>query len=282
MLPTGHLGSEPASVSQIKANYLLQTADKAYTRRDFYKALILYGELFELQADDNTASRLLLTSLRTNDLSKAADLLSKRPPTQSSNYTYSFLTLYARTVLGLAEYDPKADRHFHYVWGAGLIDAGRFDDAVSYYQKLARIDDEVGADARRLSQRLGEHPKISHKHPWLAVSLSAVLPGLGQAYTEHYADAGMTLFWNVTFLGGSAYLYNLENQAGRPHHGSVIAGVFGLIFYATNLAGAYSSAHRRNIFMQRQFAREIRTDFFSIDQIERSSRIEFTRPFQFE
>ena len=121
-----------------------------------------------------------------------------------------------------------------------------------------------------------EYENLDRKSPWLAGGLAALLPGAGHIYTEHYTDATLSFFWNGVFLGGGAYLYNLENNANVSHAGSIIFGLAGLIFYAANITGAIGSAHRFNYFQERKLQQKIRERYFNLDFIEKQSGLTFT------
>lgn len=293
------LVAAPESTILISNDYFKKTGDAYYTRRDYESAHLHYLHLYRMIPDEQSASRLFLSSLRREDERMLESLLYR--PLPDAGFTYSYLSAYAAFRLqrynlawsiiksfearngtdtgsnrsGEAEY-----RRMRFLRGAVILDLRRFDDAVLYYSELGRIDDATGKRSLMLAEDLRQHQLVSRKSPWLAASLSAVLPGAGQAYTEHYSDATMAFFWNLTFVGGTAYLYDLERSADRPHTGSIVTGIIGLIFYASNITGAYSSAHRRNVFMERRFAEHLRRSYFSTDLIERESGIEFTRPLE--
>lgn len=291
--------ASPESTIHISKDYFKKAGDAYYTRRDYKSAHLHYLHLYRMIPDEQSASRLLLSSLRCEDKRILESLLNH--PRPDAGFTYSYLSVYA--AFRLQRYDlarPIIEsfearngtetasnrsgqdeyRRMLFLRGAEILDLRRFDDALLYYSELGRSDDATGKRSLMLANDLRQHQQISRKSPWLAASLSAVFPGAGQAYTEHYSDATMAFFWNLTFVGGAAYLYDLEQSADRPHTGSIVTGIIGLIFYATNITGAYSSAHRRNVFMERRFAEQLRRRYFSTDLIERESGIEFTRPLE--
>lgn len=275
---------------------LQKTGDAHYTRRDYQTAHLFYRYLYSSWPDDDTGSRLLLSSLRLNDDETLLKMLYR--PLPNGGFTYSYLAIFAAyrlqrydlasLPLKRLEYRPPEDltetqrNRLQFLRGAEIIDRRRFQEAILFYSELGKNDDATGIRSRRLVEDLKQHTRIARKVPWLAAGMSALLPGAGQAYTEHYSDATLAFFWNLTFLGGSTYLYSLERAADRPHTGSIVAGLVGLAFYASNVLGAYSSAHRRNVYVERRFAEHLRRSYFSTDYIERSSEIEFHRPLEQE
>jgi len=295
---TASLVAAPGSTEIGSNDYFKKTGDAYYTRRDYESAHLHYLHLYRLMPEERAASRLFLSSLRREDERMLESLLYR--PLSGASFTYSYLFVYAafrlqrydlaRPVMESFDSQSTADKPSHhseyenrrmqFLRGAEILDLRRFDEAVLYYSELGRIDDATGKRSLMLAEDLRQHQLVSRKSPYIAATLSAVLPGAGQAYTEHYSDATMAFFWNLTFVGGTAYLFDIERSADRPHTGSIITGIIGLVFYASNIMGAYSSAHRRNVFMERRFAEQLRRSYFSVDLIERESGIEFTRPLE--
>lgn len=82
-----------------------------------------------------------------------------------------------------------------------------------------------------------------HKSPWVAGSLSAVVPGLGKVYTGNYVDALMSFI----FVGGNAYqAYRGFEKNGKK---SAFGWIFGSIatgFYIGNIFGSAKAAIRFN------------------------------------
>ena len=292
------LQATPGNPAFISNEHFKKSGDAYYTRRDYQTAHLHYLHLYRLMPDEESASRLLLSSMRLEDERMLESLLYR--PLPDADFTYSYLFVFAafrlqrydlaRPIIESFDSRSKVEmnsdrrdtqyRHMQFLRGAEILDLRRFDEAVLHYSELGRTDDSTGKRSLMLVEELRQHQLISRKSPWLAAGLSAVLPGAGQAYTEHYSDATMAFFWNLTFVGGTAYLYDLERSADRPHTGSIVTGIIGLIFYASNISGAYSSAHRRNVFMERRFAEQLRRSYFPVDLIERESGIEFTRPLE--
>ncbi len=71
---------------------------------------------------------------------------------------------------------------------------------------------------------------------WLTLSLSAIVPGLGQVYLERYIDGIITLAAIAGTFYGSYYFY----QRGEMPASYTFA-FFTALFYAGNLYGAYNS-----------------------------------------
>ena len=112
------------------------------------------------------------------------------------------------------------------------------------------------------------------KKPWLAGTLSALIPGSGQFYTEHYTDGFLAFFFNLAFLGSAFLLYDMENETQRSHYASGTMALIGLNFYLANVLGGINSARRYNHFQERKFHQELRNSFFNIDRVEKISGIQ--------
>ena len=104
------------------------------------------------------------------------------------------------------------------------------------------------------------------------------MPGSGQAYSGHYADALIAFFVNAVFIAATFTLYDLELSAKRPHYASITMGVLGLGFLCSKtLAVGIQSANRYNNFKERQFHQQIRNDFFNTEYVEKVSETCFQK-----
>ncbi len=115
-----------------------------------------------------------------------------------------------------------------------------------------------------LENELQKYEALSQKNPIMAGGFS-IVPGLGQLYCERYQDSVTAFLLNVA-LGIAAYeAFDHENYA----LGGLISTV-GFGFYAGNIYGAVSSAHKYN--------RDQRMNF--IELLKQKTRIQI--PFKYE
>jgi len=140
--------------------------------------------------------------------------------------------------------------------------AEAFPDSEYAPLALAALDrEDIGAAKKGLEQfclRYPAHPqmekvrealllfdhyeKLPRKSPFLAAVMSALLPGSGYFYAEHYSD-GLTAFLiNALFIAGSLTAVHQENYAGAG-----IAGGIGLPFYVGNIYGSANAAQKWNL-----------------------------------
>lgn len=119
------------------------------------------------------------------------------------------------------------------------VDQGRWREADQAFGRISpdNLDRFRVADLR---QALADSEAIPVKHPTAAGWLS-IVPGGGQLYTHRYEDAATAFLINAGLIWASWEAFDNEQYA----LGSVI-GVVGFGFYAGNIYGAVSSAHKYN------------------------------------
>lgn len=79
------------------------------------------------------------------------------------------------------------------------------------------------------------------KRPWLAGTLSAVVPGAGQAYAGSWQGAAVAFVLNAALIGAS-----VELAVHDLYLGSAAAAVAASFFYVGNIVNAVDLARRRN------------------------------------
>jgi len=135
--------------------------------------------------------------------------------------------------------------------------------ATSYFKKVsAEGYDEL--KIAELENELQKYEALSQKKPVIAGSLS-IVPGLGQLYCERYQDSVTAFLLNAAFGIAAFEAFDHENYA----LGGLISTV-GFGFYAGNIYGAVSSAHKYN--------RNQRANF--IELLKQKTRIQI--PFKYE
>lgn len=282
----------------LSPDLLLREGDASYQRQEYRTALLYYRQAFKERPGGDSASRLLLGHLKVDARMEESGLIrSALALDQEGPFSYHYISLFASYRLGQpdladlheahlaqkarASLTPVEQRWFLLLQGSRLIQEERWDEAVRHFSDLANSPGEPGEVARKITGALQQRDQLPRKSPWTAAALSAALPGAGQFYSRHYSDGVMAFFWNTTFLGGGAYAYNLESASHRPHSVSILALLVGLLFYSSNIAGAYASANRFNVYQERRFYQDVRDTYFNVDFIERTSGLEFSRPLQF-
>jgi TM2 domain-containing membrane protein YozV len=127
-------------------------------------------------------------------------------------------------------------------------------------------DSELAQSARILSEKVKGGDDIPTKSSLFAGVLS-LIPGLGQAYTEHWWEAFTTAVINVV-LGYTVYsLWDTEirfkEEKDRNLTAVYLIGGVETIFYLANIYGAVISADRFNRMSKRKFLEQLRSELLS-------------------
>jgi TolA-binding protein len=104
-----------------------------------------------------------------------------------------------------------------------------------------------------LSSELNRQPLFSVKNPKIAGWLS-ILPGTGFAYCGRYRDAAIALLLNAGFIWGGIEAFDDGNEP----LGALILFI-GSGFYAGNIYGAVSAAHKYNHDSHKRFLNDLRS-----------------------
>ena len=149
-----------------------------------------------------------------------------------------------------------------------------------HYSKLQKDtkNERVRKKTGRLLTDLKEYESIPKKNLWIAGLLSAILPGTGQVYAEHYTDGIIAFLINTVLIGSAAGFIVLESSGGKPPVGSSILSIIGFTFYVANITGAVQAARRRNYYQERNFHQKLRNQHFNIDYVERVTGLSFGSP----
>ncbi len=158
-----------------------------------------------------------------------------------------------RNIITLVDTDSVKDRAYHRL-GWIYIDLTDWKGARQAIENLSasgraryRID--------ALDAALEQSTSIPQKSPALAGTLS-IIPGAGQLYCNRYEDALIALLVNVG-LFWSAYDAFDQEQYGL---GSLLTFV-GIGFYAGNIYGAVSDAHKYNQARQQQYTDRLKQEY---------------------
>ena len=84
-------------------------------------------------------------------------------------------------------------------------------------------------------------PELPEKSPWLAGTLSAILPGSGSFYVGRYAEGSLAFFVNAVLIYGAVNAFE-EDKEGL----GVVLGALGLAFYGGSIYAAANGAHKFN------------------------------------
>jgi TolA-binding protein/TM2 domain-containing membrane protein YozV len=147
----------------------------------------------------------------------------------------------------------------HYRLGWVHIKMAEWNKARSYFAKISASNKEKYR-LKALSAELDREKLIPQKNPGLAGALS-VIPGAGQLYVGRYQDALIAFLINAGLILAAYESFDNELYA----LGGLIT-VLELGFYAGNIYGAVTSAHKYNRKATHQF----------IEHLKENSKIKFS------
>lgn len=144
-----------------------------------------------------------------------------------------------------------------------LIDYKRlYVDVVlrSPYATKARVNMFTLPDIKTHAQGLIERNKafedLDLQRPWLAATLSGLLPGAGQLYNGRPIDAGVALGMNALFAGATYYAFAEADSVPL----GIVSGIVLAGFYAGNIINAYTDANRQNAKTYLAFFEQLKVD----------------------
>ena len=135
--------------------------------------------------------------------------------------------------------DAAVSDRIHFELGWLYIDQGRWDRADQAFGRISS-DGQATYQVPDLRRFLSGSATISSKNPTAAGMLS-IVPGGGQLYNGRYRDAVSAFLLNAGLIWAAWEAFDNELYA----LGSVI-GFVGFGFYAGNIYGAVSGAHKYN------------------------------------
>jgi outer membrane protein assembly factor BamD (BamD/ComL family) len=118
---------------------------------------------------------------------------------------------------------------------------------IKYYPGY--VKSKPAQDALGLLDQFQNRPQ---KSPVLAGVLSAVIPGAGYVYAEHYADGFTAFLVNALFIAGTITAIHQENYGL-----AAIVGGVGLPFYFGNIYGAANAAKKWNLAVRKELRNQI-------------------------
>jgi len=99
---------------------------------------------------------------------------------------------------------------------------------------------------------LPQDAELPKKSLFLAGILSAIVPGSGYMYAEHYGDGVTALLLNGLFIAGTVVAIQQENYAVAG-----VVRVIGLPFYIGNIYGAANAANKWNLGIHKELREKL-------------------------
>lgn len=237
----------------------LSFADQLAAEGDHYRAITEYKRFLHDHPTDPRASRArlaialsLLAGERWGQADKALETVWTKHP--RSPQAHRARRLHAAAAYQREDYLTARDRYRELAQNSSEASAAR---ALAGLSSLRRDDPAAAAEdfsaaplLRRvdLLQGLAEYQALPRKSPQLAGTLSALLPGAGQLYTERPRQAGIAFALNTVFIYGAVEAWDNDNHA--------LAALLGLVelgWYGGNIYNAMNNAHQFNRRTQHNF-----------------------------
>jgi tetratricopeptide (TPR) repeat protein len=255
---------------------LARLADFHYHAGEYYRAITDYEELGLFATDDSTklfaAIRIAMSYHHGHQLAnavgsyRAALVLAKDPDVSRALRVQLAAARAERTfdepgsealdvVIGELEPSATEPRAIYELARLQLV-AGRRDDARATAAKLAAPLGPI------LERALAREPR-THRHPWLGVALSAIVPGSGSVYGGHAVDGAY--YFALTGLTAAGAWDVYESSRGWADQKVAFYGLAAaaVVFYAANVIQGYVSVARYNAVTE---ADERRTLWRDTDQ----------------
>ncbi len=247
---------------------LLGFADSLAEDGDHYRAITEYKRFIYAQPDSLLIPRARLAiakSLRAGQQWQKSDaafetlflLHPASAETKTGRQLYAD-SAYERGAFGLARERYKNLRkvsdnaetidYANFRIGWTFLEQNRADQARESFALLP------GKLQHPLTAELDQFAALPQKSAPLAGTLSALLPGAGQVYTERYRQAAVAFLLNGVFLLGALEAFDNDNNT--------VGGIllfFELGWYGGNIYNAMNNAHKYNQGVRHDFLQQMRS-----------------------
>ncbi len=261
LLPVAAQGEQSASLS---------FADSLAAEGDHYRAITEYKRFLHAQPQSAEAPRAqlaiaqsLLAGERWQELDPALEIVwQKYPETPQAALARK---LYADAAFTRQDYPEARNRYqllkqhqtattdksvSDYRIGWSYLEENRIAEAKQSFAQLEKDQ------ATELQHAMDDYQQLPRKSPQLAGTLSAILPGAGQLYTERPRQAAVALVLNAAFIYGAIEAWNNDNHAVAG-----ILSLFGIGWYGGNIYNAVNNAHKYNRDRQEEAKESLRQKF---------------------
>lgn len=240
----------------------LSFADSLAGEGDHYRAITEYKRFVHYHPEDTRAAYAQLQigrSLIAGERWLKADLALKnvwqRYP--GSTEAAEARKLYADAAYKRGDYEEASRRYTSLKWelsdeqglrrGITELHLGRPNKASQIFDLSA--DPQLRVIPEQFEQ-------LPTKSPQLAATLSAILPGAGQLYTERPRQAGVAFALNAAFIYAAVESWENDNHAV-----SAILSLFELGWYGGNIYNAINNAHKYNKRQKQNFIERLQERF---------------------
>ena len=252
---------------------LFSFAESLAAEEDHYRAITEYKRFLHYFPQDPRAPRAqlgiaesLLAGQRWEQAEAALEKTWQKHPT--SPEATEARRFYAQSAFDQKKYPEARQRYqrlkgisenlaeqINYQVGLSYLEEGAVDKAQESFAALNRTQ------ADKLLTTLEEYRQLPRKSPSLAGTLSAILPGAGQLYTERPRQSAVAFALNAVFIYGAIEAWNNENYT--------VAGILSLFeigWYGGNIYNAMNNAHKYNRAREETFKQRFKLNFGMLGQ----------------
>lgn len=252
----------------------LKIADAFMAEGEYYRAITEYKKFLILFPDsakaDYAVFKIGLAYFKGEEYSAAAQSFSAmREKFPQSRYVVQAGYLESSCLWKMKNYemaraklesfvDQNADSEYApraiIVISLAALDKDEIDVSRCALERiLERYAAYFGAvQVREAIAQLDRYRELPEKSPVLAGFLSAILPGSGYMYAEHYGDGITAFLINGLFIAGTLTAIHQENYALAG-----IVGGIGVPFYLGNIYGSANAAKKWNLGIRNEVIRKI-------------------------
>lgn len=239
--------------------------DHLFRQGDYYRAITEYERFVFLAPEPSAAAEVRLRIGEAYYFGEKWDAAARifralEAPEMNENVRRTSALYLAAIALRQKELQQAADLLEKFL--ADFPDDPRRNDAIGQLILLDLRSGRIGEAERRLAEAnavgasslplgaadLEEWKRLPRKSPLLAGSLSAILPGAGQAYVGHWSDAALAFGLNAVFAWGTYAAFRQDED---------VLGCFLLAldttWYFGNVYNAANGARRVNQNRQKRF-----------------------------
>ena len=271
-------GGSAAEIT-IRSEDQLDLAQEAFERGEFPRAIVELERFLHFFPDDPEAPRarylIGLSHLKARNYEAARNsfqgVIDQHPSTPvaeqsmlmigESYYQQGAYDEAERIYRGIIAERPGTELANRALFRLGWtrMHLGRWKEASEDFGEVPRTSSLYPLTSS-LSRRSLEGTELPSKNPTTAGVLSAVVPGLGHAYTERYKDGLVAFLLNGLFIWAAVESFHQDLN--------VLGGIISFLelgWYSGSIYSAVNSAHKYNRAAQDNFLRKLQDGTFPQD-----------------
>jgi len=219
---------------QLNEDHLFEYAGYLYKSGEYYRAISEYKRLQYFFPDSSLSDLSILQIGRSYMAGDRVDeAIDYWQPYISNSDLHNTTFDRLKILLGISLLDADKEEPFS-------LRADNISSAFSYFRDLNTEDREARLIVD-FSNDWISRPSVEKKSPWIAGTLSAILPGAGSLYTGRYVEGTYAFFITGLFLYATMEAQNNE-QSGL----AALFGFFSVGFYGGSIYAAINGVYKQN------------------------------------